>query len=128
MRAGKHDRLRRSGRSNLPVRARVLRSHQNRGMAASRFTALLVSTALTGCAGGVGDPGSAWPLEGTHWTLSSLPGQPTAPPPDTRPASLVLQASGSRAFGFSGCNRYTGGYTRQGDTQRFQPAAATRMA
>ena len=47
---------------------------------------------------------------------------------DTRPATLRLEASTSRAAGFAGCNRFSASYTLAGDSLRFGPVIATKMA
>ena len=39
-----------------------------------------------------------------------------------------IQFRDGKASGHSGCNRYTGGYTRQGEDLKFGPLAATKMA
>lgn len=69
------------------------------------------------------------PLLGTRWRLVEVSGRPV--PPATTPAReahLVLEAEGQRAVGSGGCNRFTGGYTLEGDRLAFSPMAATRMA
>jgi heat shock protein HslJ len=61
----------------------------------------------------------ASPLEGTTWQLTS-PGDPGAP--------LTVRFAGGRASGFSGCNRFNGGFKRDGDTLTVGPLAGTMMA
>lgn len=71
-------------------------------------------------------PASA--LTGTHWTLVTLAGRPVAMPPERAP-SLTLDEGEGRAFGSTGCNRYTGGYELDGASLSFPPnMAVTRMA
>jgi heat shock protein HslJ len=45
-----------------------------------------------------------------------------------QPATLRLEATTSRAVGFAGCNRFSASYTLVGDSLRFGPAMATKMA
>ena len=61
----------------------------------------------------------ASPLEGTTWLLPS-PGDPAAP--------LTVRFVSGRASGFSGCNRFNGGFKRDGDTLTVGPLAGTMMA
>jgi RimJ/RimL family protein N-acetyltransferase len=53
--------------------------------------------------------------EGIEWTLVGGLGQ-------------TLRLDGGRAVGSGGCNRFTGGYSLEGDRLSFQPLASTRMA
>ena len=43
-------------------------------------------------------------------------------------AGQTLLLDGGRASGSSGCNRFAGGYTLEGDRLTFRPLASTRMA
>jgi heat shock protein HslJ/uncharacterized membrane protein len=61
----------------------------------------------------------ASPLEGTTWQLTSTGG---AGHP------LTVRFVDGRASGFSGCNRFTGGFRRDGDTLTVGPLAGTMMA
>jgi len=61
----------------------------------------------------------ASPLEGTTWQLPS-PGDPAAP--------ITVRFADGRASGFSGCNRFNGGFKRDGDTLTVGPLAGTMMA
>lgn len=61
----------------------------------------------------------AFPLEGTTWRLDAS--DPKAPPPTVRFAD-------GRASGFSGCNRFTGGFKRDGDALTVGPLGGTMMA
>jgi putative lipoprotein len=72
-------------------------------------------------------------LEGTTWVLQTLAGEPAPPGAQGRPLDLAFSAQEQRAAGFSGCNRYTGGYAREGVAQTgspltFSPMAGTLMA
>jgi putative lipoprotein len=76
---------------------------------------------------------AAVPLEGTRWGLEVLNGRPAPAGAGGKPVDLTLDPDEGRAAGFSGCNRFTGGYTLE---QRpdgspglsFGPAAGTMMA
>lgn len=69
----------------------------------------------------------ASPLEGTTWQLTS-PGGPAADPREGRQDPLTVRFVNGRASGFSGCNRFTGGFKRDGDTLTVGPLAGTMMA
>jgi copper homeostasis protein (lipoprotein) len=66
-------------------------------------------------------------LENTHWTLVRL-GDVAVVGDSARPEPHIVLAGGGRMQGSGGCNRLTGGYTLAGDTLRFSPIGATRMA
>jgi len=65
-------------------------------------------------------------LEGAAWTLVELEGQPAPLGADARAISISFAAQ--RASGFSGCNRFTGAYTLEGNRLGFGNLAVTRMA
>ena len=72
-------------------------------------------------------------LEGRRWLLETLAGKPAARGAGDVPADLQFDGDAMRAGGFSGCNRYTGGYSRDGASGRggalaFKPMAGTLMA
>jgi heat shock protein HslJ len=90
---------------------------------------LVTIAALVACGGGVGSEAAAQPaLEGTEWRLVRLASGPVAAGDAQRAPSLTLEAEDARAFGSGGCNRFSGGYTREGQSLRFTPLAATKMA
>jgi heat shock protein HslJ len=64
--------------------------------------------------------------EGRVWALVELRGQALAPTPLPRLPQLEMREG--RVSGSSGCNRFTGSYTLQGEGLRFGPAAGTRRA
>jgi heat shock protein HslJ len=92
----------------------------------TRFALVLAAAALlasaTAC-GGDDDGGAedSPPLEGTAWTLVS-----GVDVPDDAVPTLTL--ADDKAFGFGGCNRFTGGYELDGDALTLGPLAATMMA
>lgn len=67
-------------------------------------------------------------LVDTRWVLRTLAGETIAP--GEKPPFLQLDASdGSlRAFGDSGCNRFSGGCVVDGSDLQLGPLAVTRMA
>ena len=72
-------------------------------------------------------------LEGVEWVLVSLEGFETLAGLEGRSPDISFDANEQRASGFSGCNRFTGGYEREGSSEqgaalRFLPMAGTLMA
>jgi putative lipoprotein len=67
-------------------------------------------------------------LEGAPWTLLTLGGETAALGSGGKPVDLQFSAEGNRASGFSGCNRYTGGYAREGTSQHGSPLSFGNMA
>jgi heat shock protein HslJ len=65
-------------------------------------------------------------LGGDVWALVELRGQPVPLGADGRAISISFAAQ--RASGFSGCNRFTGAYTLEGNRLGFGNLAVTRMA
>lgn len=69
------------------------------------------------------------PLENRYWKLIELGGEPVAMPEGARrEPHLVFHGEQGRLAGFSGCNRLSGEYRRQGDSLSLGPVASTRMA
>lgn len=79
-------------------------------------------------AAGQTTPRAHTPLEGSHWTLTELEGQPVAPSTGAHAAYLQLIAEGKRVAGSSGCNRLIGTYDKTGSDLKFHPIATTMMA
>jgi len=72
-------------------------------------------------------------LESGPWVLQTLSGEPAPPGAGDKPVDIQFDADEQRAAGFSGCNRYTGGYAREGISEhgsplKFGPLAGTMMA
>lgn len=63
-------------------------------------------------------------LEGANWRLAALPGH-TVPAGNGAP---MARFEGGRVSGFSGCNRFTGGYTVDRDRLTIGNLAGTMMA
>lgn len=68
-------------------------------------------------------------LEGPTWTLTELAGKAFVAPAGGRGApTLQFEAAQKSANGFSGVNRYFGGYEKDGDKLKFGAIAGTKMA
>jgi putative lipoprotein len=67
-------------------------------------------------------------LEGTEWELESLTGSDTLQGAGGRAPDLMFDAEQQRAAGFSGCNRYFGGYSRDGNPNNGSPLSFGQMA
>jgi len=81
--------------------------------------------------GGRGGEGAKVPdasLTETYWKLIELDGQPAVPGAGGHELHMVLTGEGSRVRGFSGCNRFTGGYQSNSGKLTFTQLASTRMA
>lgn len=68
------------------------------------------------------------PITDRDWVLVAIGEQSSPAGRGNQPATLRLEASTSRAVGFAGCNRFSASYTLAGDSLRFGPAMATKMA
>jgi heat shock protein HslJ len=74
-------------------------------------------------------PLTAAELEGSAWTLTELGGKAFAAPAGGRGApTLQFDSAKKSANGFSGVNRYFGGYEKDGDKLKFGALGSTRMA
>jgi len=92
-------------------------------MRQSLFVACIALVCTTSCA-----RSSSLPLEGTHWTATSL-GAAAEPIAAThKEVFLVLGPEPGRAFGSGGCNSFSASYERSGDKLTFGRIAGTRMA
>ena len=68
-------------------------------------------------------------LESGSWTLTELQGKAFAAPADGRGApTLAFDAAKKSASGFSGVNRFFGGYERDGEKLKFGQLGSTFMA
>lgn len=67
-------------------------------------------------------------LTATYWKLTEIDGQSVALGTGERELHMVLTSEGNQVRGFSGCNRFTGGYERNESQLQFRPLASTRMA
>jgi len=94
------------------------------GMSDRRYRDTVTLTAegktVKGCGGGVLPPAA---LAGTSWTFVSIGGVAVA---GDRPTSLAFESA--RLSGSAGCNRFSGGYKRDGQTLTAGPLMATEMA
>lgn len=73
-------------------------------------------------------PPSAAELLDTRWKLIAIESQPivTKPPPDE--AHLQLSSGDNTVAGYSGCNRFSGGFTRDGEALSFGLLLSTERA
>lgn len=94
-----------------------------------RIVATLVFGSLA-CRGVISTPAEfRRAVASDNWSLTELAGQPAPTGAGGRRATLVFDLDSSRVSGFAGCNRYTGGYTVEGENRlRFTPLAMTKMA
>jgi putative lipoprotein len=72
-------------------------------------------------------------LENTVWVLATLAGEPAPAGAGGKTVDIQFTGDDKRAAGFSGCNRYTGGYARDGVSEhgsplKLGPMAGTMMA
>jgi heat shock protein HslJ len=67
-------------------------------------------------------------LETGEWVLVELAGTPFAASGERRPPTIVFDTAKMSVSGFSGVNRFFGGYERDGEKLKFGPLAGTRMA
>lgn len=67
-------------------------------------------------------------LAGQLWALQALGGEPATAGADDKPLTIEFEADSMRAAGFSGCNRYTGGYSHEGVAQHGSPLQLGPMA
>jgi heat shock protein HslJ/uncharacterized membrane protein len=67
------------------------------------------------------------PLDGTTWQLGSQGGA-AGDPKDATSGPPTVRFVDGRASGFSGCNRFTGAFKRDGDTLTVGPLGGTMMA
>jgi heat shock protein HslJ len=86
------------------------------------LAALLMVAAAPAAAG----PDAA--LMGTYWRAVAIDGSPVASQPKKREAHMMFSAQGNRVSGSTGCNRFTGTFTRTGDSLSFSKMAVTKMA
>ena len=67
-------------------------------------------------------------LANTYWKLIELDGQPVSPGANQRELHMVLTSEGNKVSGFSGCNRFMGGYEQSEGQLQFGQLASTMMA
>jgi heat shock protein HslJ len=91
---------------------------------AAVFGVLVLVAVMTGCQG-TGGPADAAPIDlaGTAWLAEDIDGRGVI---DV--ARSTLSFEGDRAAGSTGCNRYFGPFSVQGDALGFGPLATTRRA
>ena len=67
-------------------------------------------------------------LTGTYWKLDELNGQPATLGAGKKELHMILSSDGNKVSGFSGCNRFMGGYSQDNKHIQFGPLAGTMMA
>jgi putative lipoprotein len=67
-------------------------------------------------------------LRNSYWKLTRLGGSPVHVSERQSEPHLILAQGKMQVSGSGGCNRFTGGYTLEGDTLRFSRMASTMMA
>ena len=67
-------------------------------------------------------------LTDTYWKLIELNDQPVSPGAGKKELHMVFNAEDRRVAGFSGCNRFTGGYKLKENQIEFSHMASTSMA
>ena len=72
-------------------------------------------------------PAGSAALENTYWKLVRIGERPVAAIDPNAEPHLRLDRNGQRVSGSGGCNRFTGGYTLDGDRITFTQLAPTRM-
>lgn len=68
------------------------------------------------------------PITDREWVLVTIGNQASPAGRGNQPATLRLDSTDSHAAGFAGCNHYRASYTLAGDSLRFGPVLATKMA
>jgi putative lipoprotein len=71
---------------------------------------------------------AATPLEGVRWGLVTLMGEEAGMGAGDTPVELAFNAADQSAGGFSGCNRYNGGYQLTGNSHHGTPLKFANMA
>ena len=66
-------------------------------------------------------------LTGTYWKLIEIDDLPVLPGAEGKDLHMVLKADTTGVNGFSGCNRFTGGYKLKNTSLQFGPLAGTMM-
>lgn len=67
-------------------------------------------------------------LVNTFWELKALNGDAISHESDKRKLNIVLVNEGNRVAGFSGCNQFSGDFTRNGDQLQIGQLVSTEMA
>ncbi len=68
------------------------------------------------------------PFEQTHWQLATLSGKKVAIQARQKRINMTFAGSDKGVSGFSGCNRFSGGYSSDDNQLKFLPMMSTRMA
>ena len=96
----------------------------SRRRAALGMLAATVLVLASACGGDDGDEGTPATIDGTSWVV--VPDSVGVDVPDG--VEVTIDFADGQVSGSSGCNRFTGTYTIDGDTLTFGPLASTKMA
>ena len=108
-----------SERITLEITPWVCTDGMSDNLYADTVTAVVDGTALYGCGGGT-VPNDE--LVNSRWTIQEIDGRPVGD------GEYRLDFGSDRISGVAGCNRFSGPYSRSGNTLTTGPLAATRMA
>jgi heat shock protein HslJ len=100
------------------------------------FIAIALIGAAAGCGPPEGEPRPTPPSPAAttasildrDWVLVALGDRVNPTGSQGRPVTLRFDAARANAGGFAGCNQYGSAYTLRGDSVRFEPPIATKMA
>lgn len=67
-------------------------------------------------------------FEQTNWQLQEIAGNTVSLHPQQKPIALTFSGAEQGVAGFSGCNRFSGGYKAEDGKLEFLPLMSTRMA
>jgi len=87
---------------------------------------LLLVSCMTRESAGTGP--DAVGMEGIQWYLVEVAGSAVSQMAGDKQPYILLDAAQKRASGFSGCNNFFSSYERDGESLKFGPVGATRMA
>ena len=107
-------------RLTVDIRPGVCSDGMSDNLYADTVIVVLDGRTLNGCGGGLVPDDT---LANSSWTIEQIDGAPIDDGTD-----YVLEFTADRIRGKAGCNRFSGGYTRSGDTLIPGALAATRMA
>jgi len=101
---------------------------KNRMIHVGRF--LLLGLLLVSCMTreSVGTGPDAVGMEGIRWYLVEVAGSAVSPMAGDKQPHIMLDSAQKRASGFSGCNNFFASYELDGESLKFGPVGATRMA
>ena len=125
--------------ANERSHSRRIAETKNRALRQTQLHVRCVKTSLFLLLAALVIHASGWPLcaaenaapsgpEGVEWVLREMHGKLVAPAGERGLPTLKLDAAKKNVSGFSGVNRFFGGYERKGDKLKFGALAGTMMA